>query len=51
MGGSELKKYIEAIEKAQRGNLKDDFYDLIADSVRESLEIYLKAIKEDILWK
>jgi len=44
-------KYMAAIEKAQRENAKDDFYNLIVDSVKESLEIYLKTIKENILWK
>jgi Fic family protein len=44
-------KYIAAIEKAQRENLKDAFYDLIVDCVKDSLEIYLKTIKENILWK
>lgn len=44
-------KYLAAIEKAQRENDKDDFYDLIADSVKDSLEIYLKTIQEKILWK
>ena len=44
-------KYIAAIEKAQRENLKDDFYYLIIDGVKDGLEIYLKTIKENILWK
>ena len=43
--------YLDAIESWQNENNKDDFYNLAADYEIESLEIYLKTIKEKIIWK
>jgi Fic family protein len=43
--------YLDAIELWQNENKKDDFYNIIADYEKESLEIYLKTIKENIIWK
>ena len=37
--------YIKALEKAQLGGSKDDYYKLIAKAVDRSLYIYLKASK------
>lgn len=38
-------KYIKSLEKAQLGGTKDDYYQLIHKAVARSLEIYLKALK------
>ena len=43
--------YLDAIELWQNENKKDDFYNIIADYEIESLEIYIKTIKEKIIWK
>jgi Fic family protein len=43
--------YLNAIESWQNENKKYDFYNIIADYEKESLEIYLKTIKEKITWK
>jgi Fic family protein len=43
--------YLDAIELWQNKNEKEDFYNMVADYEKESLEIYLKTIKEKILWK
>jgi len=37
--------YISALEKAQTGGTKDDYFKLIAKAVGRSLDIYLKAVK------
>ena len=37
--------YIGALEKAQLGGSKDDFYKIIAKAVNRSLDIYLKAVQ------
>lgn len=37
--------YIDALEKAQLGGPKDDYYNLIEKAVDRSLDIYLKAVK------
>ncbi|ULQ58831.1 hypothetical protein K7I13_09830 [Brucepastera parasyntrophica] len=44
-------KYLDAIEKWQRENEKEDFYKLIAEYEKESLEIYIETINKDITWK
>lgn len=38
-------RYLSALEKAQLGGTKDDFFKLIAAAVDRSLEIYLKAAR------
>lgn len=38
-------KYIKSLEKAQLGGTKDDYYQLIDKALARSLEIYLKALK------
>jgi Fic family protein len=43
--------YLDAIELWQNKNERDKFYNLIIDYEEESLEIYLKTIKEKIIWK
>jgi Fic family protein len=43
--------YLDAIELWQNKNERDMFYNIIIDYEKESLEIYLKTIKERILWK
>jgi Fic family protein len=43
--------YLDAIELWQNKNERDTFYNIIIDYEKESLEIYLKTIKEKILWK
>lgn len=43
--------YLDAIELWQTKNEKERFYSIIIDYEKESLEIYLKTIKEKILWK
>jgi Fic family protein len=43
--------YLNAIELWQNNNDKVNFYNIIADYEKESLEIYLKTIEEKIIWK
>ena len=43
--------YLDALELWQNKNNKNDFYNIIADYEIESLELYLKTIKEKIIWK
>jgi Fic family protein len=43
--------YLNAIETWQNENKKEDFYNIIADYEKENLEIYIKTIKEKIIWK
>jgi Fic family protein len=43
--------YLDAIELWQNKNEKGLFYGIIVDYEKESLELYLKTIKEKILWK
>jgi len=47
---ADRKKYIEAIETARTNNMTD-FYNLILDAEKESLEVYLETIKKNIIWK
>lgn len=44
-------KYIQAIESAQQTGNMEPLYVLMAEALKESLEVYLKTIKENILWK
>lgn len=44
-------EYLDAIELWQNKNNKERFYDIIFDYEKENLEVYLKTIKEKILWK
>jgi Fic family protein len=44
-------QYLAAIELWQNKNEKEKFYDMIIDYEKESLEIYIKTIKEKIIWK
>lgn len=39
--------YINSLEKAQKGNGLDDFYNLIYEAVNHSLDIYLEAIEPE----
>ncbi len=41
-------EYIQAIEKAQNENVLDDFYEVIAKAVDESLDTYLEILDKDI---
>jgi Fic family protein len=43
--------YLDAIELWQNKNERDVFYNIIIDYEKESLEIFLKTIKEKIIWK
>jgi Fic family protein len=43
--------YLDAIELWQSNNEKESFYNIIIDYEKESLELYLKTIKEKIIWK
>jgi Fic family protein len=43
--------YLDAVELWQDQGNKETFYNIIADYEKESLEIYLKTIREKILWK
>jgi hypothetical protein len=43
--------YLDAIEIWRNKNEKEMFYNIIIDYEKESLEIYLKTIKEKIIWK
>jgi Fic family protein len=43
--------YLDAIELWQNNDEKDLFYNSIIDYEKESLEVYLKTIKESIIWK
>lgn len=44
-------KYLDAIELWQNYGDKENFYNIVADCETESLELYLKTIKENIVWK
>ena len=44
-------EYLKALELWQNKNNKEAFFNIIADYEIESLEIYLKTIKENIVWK
>ena len=44
-------QYLDALEKWQTAGHKDDFYKMIMEYERESLELYIKTIKENIIWK
>lgn len=39
--------YINSLEKAQKGNSLDDFYNLVYEAVDRSLDIYLEAIEPE----
>jgi Fic family protein len=43
--------YLDAIEIWQNKNEREMFYNIIIDYEKESLGIYLKTIKEKIIWK
>ena len=43
--------YLDALEVWQNNNEKESFYNFIIDYEKESLEIYLKTVKEKIIWK
>jgi Fic family protein len=47
----ERVNYLDAIEIWQNKNEREMFYNIIIDYEEESLEIYLKTIKEKIIWK
>jgi Fic family protein len=47
----ERSAYLDAIELWQNNNEKENFYNIIIDYEKENLEIYLKTIKEKIIWK
>ncbi len=47
---ADRKKYIEAIEAAREKEMTD-FYNLILDAEKESLEVYLETIKKNVIWK
>ena len=44
-------EYLDALELWQKENIKENFYNIIVDYEKESLDIYLKTIKEKIVWK
>jgi Fic family protein len=44
-------RYLDALEQWQNNNNKEDFFEMIIESVKESLEIYIKTVKEKIIWK
>jgi Fic family protein len=48
---SEREKYLDALEQWQTNNKKEDFYNMIIECEKESLETYIKTIKENIIWK
>ncbi len=47
---AERKKYIETIESSNEQNMTD-FYELIIEAEKESLELYIETIKKNIIWK
>lgn len=44
-------KYIDVIEKIEREDNKEDFYKFIMGSVKDSLEIHIQTVRDNILWK
>jgi len=44
-------QYLDALEQWQNSNKKENFYNMIIESEKESLETYIKTIKEKIVWK
>ena len=47
---SERVRYLDSLEQWQNNN-KEDFCNIVVDCEKESLEIYLKTIREKIIWK
>ena len=47
----ERVNYLDAIERWQQHNSKEDFYKIILKYEEESLENYLETIKNNIIWK
>jgi Fic family protein len=43
--------YLDAIELWQSNNEKEKFYSIVIGCEQESLEIYLRTVKEKIIWK
>jgi Fic family protein len=43
--------YLDAIEKWQKDNDKEDFYNIVIQCEQESLEQYLETFKKNIIWK
>lgn len=48
---SQRSQYLDAIERWQQKNDDVPFKELLIDSVRESLEIYIDTLKNNIMWK
>jgi Fic family protein len=48
---SERTKYLDALEQWQASGSKENFYNMIIERERESLETYIKTIKENVIWK
>ena len=44
-------KYLDALEQWQNNGHKEDFYNMVINCEKESLETYIKTIKEKIIWK
>ena len=48
---SERVKYLDVLEQWQNCGNKEDFFDILIECERESLENYIKTIREGIIWK
>ena len=45
------EKYLDSIELWQNEDKKEVFYNLVTDYEKESLELYLKTVRDKIIWK
>ena len=48
---SERIRYLNALEQWQKNNQKEDFYEMVIESEKESLKNYIQTIQENIIWK
>jgi len=48
---AERLKYLTAIEQWQNNGEKESFYNIVIDCEKESLETYIKTVKENIIWR
>ena len=48
---AERIQYLDSLEQWQNNNNKEDFYNMVIKCEKESLETYIKTIKEKIIWK
>jgi len=48
---TQRSEYLDSMEEWQQNGRKESFQELVANSVYESMEIYLETIKKGVIWK